>query len=125
MKRSALVLFAHGARDPQWAAPFERLQKITQAQMPDELVALAFLDLMSPGLPDLVPDLVRSGCEKVTIVPVFFGQGGHVLRDLPLMVDKLRSEFPQLSLKVVQAVGEDPSVLNAIADYCVQSIKTS
>jgi sirohydrochlorin cobaltochelatase len=30
----SLILFAHGARDPAWAAPFERLRALTQAAMP-------------------------------------------------------------------------------------------
>jgi sirohydrochlorin cobaltochelatase len=122
MKKRALVLFAHGARDPRWAQPFQRLQEITQKQLPDDLVALAFLELMAPGLPELVPQLIQSGCEEVTVVPVFFGQAGHVLRDLPLIVEKLQREYPSVSLKVAAAVGEDTNVLNAIAQYCVRSI---
>jgi sirohydrochlorin cobaltochelatase len=29
------------------------------------------------------------------VVPVFLGQGGHVLRDLPLMVEELRQQHPR------------------------------
>lgn len=122
MKRRALVLFAHGARDPRWAEPFQRLQEIAQAQLPDDLVALAFLDLMAPGLPELVPQLLQSGCKEVTVVPVFFGQAGHLQRDLPLIVEKLQQEHPQLILKIAAAVGEDSRVLKAIAQYCVRSM---
>ena len=119
MKRQALVLFAHGARDPRWAAPFERLQHLLQEQLPDSVVALAFLELMTPRLPELVSELVGQGCGEITVVPVFFGQGGHVLRDLPAIAEQLRQTYPQLSLNVAQAVGEDASVLNAIAKYCI------
>ena len=114
-----LVLFAHGARDPKWAEPFERLRMITQAQDPNATVALAFLEFMTPTLPDLVRQAVRNGCEDVTVVPIFFGQGGHVLRDLPVMVAQLRDEFPDMKLKVADAVGESDEVLNAISRYCL------
>ena len=124
MKRRALVLFAHGARDPRWAEPFQRLQKLTQTQMPDVLVALAFLELMQPTLPELVPQLILSGCDDVTVVPVFFGQGGHVLRDLPLLIQRLRSAHPELELKLARAIGEDAEVLQAMAQYCVRSLGT-
>jgi sirohydrochlorin cobaltochelatase len=119
MKRRALVLFAHGARDPRWAAPFERLQQLVQAQAQDTTVALAFLELMTPRLPELVDQLVGAGCKDITVVPVFLGQGGHVLRDLPLLAEQLRQKYPQLTLKLVGAAGEDASVLNAIAEYCI------
>lgn len=118
----ALVLFAHGARDPRWAKPFQRLQQIVQAQVPDVSVSLAFLELMAPRLPELVEQLARQGCSEVTVVPVFFGQGGHVLRDLPAMIQQLRTEYPQLSLKTAQAVGENEEVLNAIGRYCINTL---
>ena len=121
MKRS-LILFAHGARAASWALPFERLRELTQARMPDVTVTLAFLELMEPRLPEQVAQLVADGVQEITVVPVFLGQGGHVLRDLPLMVDQLRLDYPALAIKVVGAVGEDASVLDAMTNYCVASL---
>jgi len=121
MSAKALVLFGHGARDARWAEPFRRLQAITQARMPEVRVELAFLELMTPRLPELTASLVADGCNAVTVVPVFFGQGGHVLRDLPAMVDQLRAAYPGLRLEVVPAVGEDAEVLGAIAAYCARA----
>lgn len=123
MKRRALILFAHGARDPQWAAPFQRLQQIMQARLPDVPVSLAFLELMPPALPELVTQLLQAQYDDVTVVPVFFGQGGHVLRDLPALVGQLQSAHPQLTLHVAQAVGENADVLNAIAAYCIGTLE--
>ena len=80
-----LILFAHGARAASWAAPFERLRDTTQAQLPGCEVALAFLELMTPSLPDTVDAMVARGIDRVTVVPVFLGQGGHLLRDLPAL----------------------------------------
>jgi len=122
VSRKALILFAHGARAASWAAPFQRLQKLTQESLPDVQVGLAFLELMQPQLPELVTDLVNAGCEDITITPIFLGQGGHVLRDLPLMVEELRSRFPHVKLKQVEAAGENPAVLLAIRDYCVGAL---
>lgn len=118
----AIVLFAHGARDPRWAAPFQRLQTIIQARLPDVSVSLAFLELMTPRLPELVQTLNDEGYTEITVVPVFFGQGGHVLRDLPPMVDELRQKHADMTLKVAAAVGEDEQVLNAIATYCIDAL---
>ena len=120
--KQALILFAHGARDPRWAAPFERLREIAQAALPGTAVTLAFLELMSPRLPEAVAELVRDGCEKVSLVPVFLGQGGHVLRDLPVLVEELRGTHPGLEISVAPAVGEDAAVLAAIAGYCVSCV---
>lgn len=122
MTRRALILFAHGARDPRWAEPFERLKKNVQAQAQDVLVSLAFLELMTPSLPDQVLQLVQGGCEEITIVPIFLGQGGHVRRDLPLLVESLRETHPQLRIKLETAAGEDADVLSAIGQYCLGTL---
>ncbi|HEX8883715.1 MAG TPA: CbiX/SirB N-terminal domain-containing protein, partial [Noviherbaspirillum sp.] len=60
--KNALILFAHGARDPRWAAPFEKLRDIARAQLPDTDVSLAFLELMTPRLPEVVARLAGEGC---------------------------------------------------------------
>lgn len=117
--KKALVLFAHGARDPRWAQPFLKMQAMAQAQLPDASVELAFLELMEPRLPAVVSQLVERGCTDISVVPVFLGQGGHVLRDLPPMIESLRTQFPSLVFRVSDAVGESPEVLEAIAAYCV------
>jgi sirohydrochlorin cobaltochelatase len=118
MAKRAMILFAHGARAAGWAAPFERLRGMTQARLPEVDVSLAFLELMSPRLPERVAQLAADGVEEVALVPVFLGQGGHVLRDLPLMVDELMVKYPAIRFTVATAVGEAPDVLNAMADYC-------
>ncbi|NVD74008.1 CbiX/SirB N-terminal domain-containing protein [Duganella sp. BJB1802] len=122
MTKQALILFAHGARAASWAAPFERLRELTQARTPGVRVSLAFLELMTPQLPALVAELTADGVTQITVVPVFLGQGGHVLRDLPLMIDQLRVDHPQVGIDVVEAAGENAAVLNALADYCVASL---
>jgi len=122
MTQRALILFAHGARAASWAAPFERLRDLTQARQPEVRVVLAFLELMSPRLPDVAAALIAEGIVDITLVPVFLGQGGHVLRDLPLMVDELRVAYPQAAIKVVEAAGENEAVLKALSDYCVDAL---
>ena len=117
--QSALILFAHGARDPRWAAPFQRLQQLVAAQLPTLTVELAYLELMTPQLPDTVAALVARGCTQLSVVPVFLGQGGHVLRDLPLILARLREDYPAVRIDVAQAVGESEAVLHAIAQYCI------
>ncbi|MFZ6861674.1 sirohydrochlorin chelatase [Undibacterium sp. Ji67W] len=118
-KNTALILFAHGARDPRWAAPFQRLQKMTQESLPECAVELAFLEFMTPSLPDLVSALTAKNIQKITVSPIFLGQGGHVLRDLPILIEQLNASHPELDLQLATAVGEQESVLLAIRDYCV------
>jgi len=120
--RQALILFAHGARDPGWAAPFESLRQLIQRQRPQLLVKLAFLELMQPDLPQLLQQLVAAGVSEASVVPVFLGQGGHVRRDLPALIAQARQQHPQLAITVAQAVGEQSDVQDAIVRYCLSTL---
>ncbi len=119
--RQGLILFGHGARDPRWAEPFHRLCAEVAARCTDASVTLAFLEMMEPDLDAAADALIADGCTALTIVPIFFGQGSHLRRDLPQKVDALRRRLPAIGIAVAEAAGEDASVLAAVADYCVRS----
>jgi sirohydrochlorin cobaltochelatase len=111
----ALILFAHGARDPRWAAPFEAVAEQVRAARPGVPVQLAFLEFMSPGLVEAGAALALSGCTAVAVLPLFLGTGGHVRKDLPVLLDSLRSAHPRCRFELLPAVGEVPEVVAAMA----------
>ena len=112
---TGLILFAHGARDPRWAAPFEAVAAQVRALRPGVPVRLAYLELMSPTLPEAAAELVAAGCSGVAVLPLFLGTGGHVRKDLPLLIDRLHGEHPQTRFTLHAAVGEHPDIIAAIA----------
>ena len=121
--QQALILFAHGARDPRWAEPLQRLQQIVSTQVSgDVLVHQAFLELMTPSLPELIAHLVQQQVAAVTVVPIFLGQGGHVRRDLPELITQLSADYPQVRFTLAPDIGEDEQVLQAIADVCIAQL---
>ena len=118
--KTGLILFAHGARDPRWAEPFEAVAARVRVQRPDMLVRLAFLEIMSPSLPDAGAELAALGCHDLQVLPLFLGAGGHVRVDLPLLIDSLRNAHPGLVVTLQPAVGEIDSVTAALADAAVR-----
>ncbi|MCD9120290.1 sirohydrochlorin chelatase [Cupriavidus sp. UGS-1] len=120
--RQALVLFAHGARDARWREPFDRLHARLSAMLPDCAVRLAFLELMTPDLPGTLAQLAAQNIGDILVVPVFFGQGGHLRRDLPALLDDCRARLPGVTIRCAAAVGEADSVLDAIAAYCAAAL---
>jgi len=113
--KSGLILFAHGARDPAWAAPFEAVAARVRRAQPAAEVRLAFLELMAPSLPEAGAALVASGCTRVSVLPLFLGTGGHVRKDLPRLVDALRAAHPAVVFALHGAVGEEDGVIAAMA----------
>ncbi|MFM7506923.1 MAG: sirohydrochlorin chelatase [Rubrivivax sp.] len=110
-----LILVAHCARDPRWAAPFEAVAAAVRAARPGLPVRLAFLEFMAPTLPEAGRELVAAGCSHLTVLPMFLGAGGHVRKDLPLLLDELRAAHAGLQVVLQPAVGEIDSVVAAMA----------
>jgi sirohydrochlorin cobaltochelatase len=117
-----LILFAHGARDPRWAEPLNRLCDRVVKAAPGTPVEVAFLELMAPDLATAADRLVASGCDGISIVPAFLGQGGHVRRDLVNLIASVADRHPRIDIRCAVAVGEDDSVLDALAGYCVATL---
>ena len=121
MSDQAIILFAHGARDPDWAAPFDIIRQQLQAARPEVQVVLAFQDFMTPSLEAAVAQSAAQGAKRIVLVPLFMAQGGHLKQDLPLLVGKIRQQHPQLELQVMPAIGDAPEILQAITDWVLRS----
>jgi sirohydrochlorin cobaltochelatase len=117
-----LILFAHGARDPQWRTPFEQLRTIVAAQRPDLTVELAYLELMSPSLADCVAAAVANGHRQISLVPAFMARGAHLRRDLPALIEALMDKHIGITIDVLPALGEVESILAAMADWIATAV---
>jgi sirohydrochlorin cobaltochelatase len=112
---SAIILFAHGAREPEWARPFEQVRDRLRSE--GLRVELAYLELMTPTLEEAARKLAEEGFRAASVVPLFLAQGGHLKRDLPERVAGLRRRYPGTEFRVTAALGEAPEIVAAITDW--------
>ena len=114
----ALILFAHGARDPAWAGPVNAVAKSLRQLMPDLPICVAFLEFMNPSLEEAIATLVAaypSRQIKVDILPFFIAQGGHLREDVPRLLENATQRHDGISLRLLPALGELPAVQSAMA----------
>jgi sirohydrochlorin cobaltochelatase len=117
-----IVLFAHGARDPQWARPFEAIRGHLAASRPEYPTELAFLDLMRPTLEEAIASLVERGAPAITVFPLFMAQGGHLKQDLPRLLDAIRATHPRIPIALETTIGEVPEIVAAIAEWILSRV---
>jgi sirohydrochlorin cobaltochelatase len=123
MTQEGLLLFAHGARDPAWARPFEAIAARIAAARPALPLALAYLELMEPRIESAAAELIARGCSRIHIVPMFLGASGHVRRDVPPLVEALRAQHGGEWL-LHPAIGEQEAVVAAMAAASLDLITT-
>ncbi len=114
----AIILFAHGSRDPAWAEPLRRMQAAIRALDPTVRVELAFLERLRPTLDEAVDALADAG--EIVIVPAFIAAGSHLQRDLPQQAAAALDRHPHLNIRIAPPVGDAPAVIAAIAEYALQ-----
>ena len=116
MASEAIILFAHGARDPEWAKPVEAVASCLRRRFPDRPIKVAFLEFMAPPLAEAVSQLLVSPLKSIDILPFFIAQGGHLRKELPEMLEALRSSYPETQFHLLPPLGELPEVQAAMAD---------
>ena len=119
--KTALILFSHGARDPEWADPMRRVQAAIRAGAPDVAVELAFLEFMAPTLDECVRAAIAGGARRIVIQPMFVARGGHVKRDLPEIVERMRATWPDVGFDLAGVIGEHEAVIRAMAAAALES----
>jgi sirohydrochlorin cobaltochelatase len=119
--RQGILLFAHGASDPEWAEPFRNIQRRIRARLPEIPVELAFLERAQPTFAEAADSLAAQGCAKIAVLPLFLARGGHIKNDLPELIRRQTEKHPGLTIEAFQALGEIDDVIEAIA-CCLVSL---
>jgi sirohydrochlorin cobaltochelatase len=119
---AGLVLFAHGARDPEWAEPFRAIAARIATNRKDLAVKLAFLELQTPSLTDAITELAAAGHSTIHIAPLFMAQGGHLKKDVPILLAGIGSRYPALTIQLLPAIGEVPGLRDAIAGWVAETV---
>ena len=120
--KPALVLFAHGSRDPEWAEPFRGVCQRLALARSDLAVELAFLELMQPRLGEAVDRLVAAGSKRITIAPLFMAQGAHMKRDVSAILADLRARHADVELTLLSPVGEAAPVVDAMSAWIAAKV---
>ena len=102
MSKSALILLAHGSRDPNWRATLEAVaQRLNRAEQP---ARCAYLELCEPTLLQAASELAQQGCSTLVITPMFLGLGQHARTDIPVLSAQLQRAMPEVQVQLRPAL---------------------
>ncbi len=120
-QKNAIILFGHGSRDALWHLPIQAVAERIRITSPTTTVSCAYLELTTPSLRDAAAALITSGVNDITILPMFLGVGRHAREDLPALIAELKQNHPNTVFQVQPAVGENPAVLDLLAEIALSS----
>jgi sirohydrochlorin cobaltochelatase len=116
----AVVLFAHGSRDPLWHKPMEAVAAQIATGETAVTVRCAYLELSKPDLESVCQELIDAGTGHIAVIPMFLGVGRHAREDLPLLVQQLRTRYTGVTFELKPAVGEDQRLIALLAQIAIE-----
>ncbi|MEV7000773.1 sirohydrochlorin chelatase [Streptomyces sp. NPDC093982] len=109
----ALVVVAHGSRDPRALSTVRALLDRVRALRPGLPVHLGHIELNEPLLPDTLAAL---GTREAVLVPLLLSRGYHVKRDIPEMAAEA-----DVHARVAPALGPHPLLVEALCARLVEA----
>ncbi|MFI9757938.1 sirohydrochlorin chelatase [Streptomyces sp. NPDC051963] len=109
----ALVLVAHGSRDPRTLRTVTALVERVRELRPGLSVHLGHIELNEPLLPDALASLDTG---EAILVPLLLSRGYHVKRDIPDMAAAAPART-----RVAPALGPHPLLVEALYDRLVEA----
>src|SRR4051812_35478284 len=108
----AVLLVAHGSRDPRAAgivaALADAVRPVLAAGRTGQRVAVAHLDFTEPSVGTALRGLAAAGATEVVVVPLLFAPGYHLRVDLPAAVAEVRVGRPDLAVSIAEPLGAEP-----------------
>lgn len=117
---NAVILFSHGSllcgSGESLKAHAARLKQAGIAP----IVEFGYLNYTDPAFADTVRKCAAAGATKIIVTPYFLVPGYFVKVDLPKAVDLSRAEHPGIEFVVVEAIGFDERLADALIESASQ-----
>ncbi len=118
-KNELLLLVAHGSRDEGWSNAFQTMT--LKAQSLNREVDLAFMELSSPSIEEVIANAVtHKGITQIQVLPLFLAVGKHLKHDIPEILDTLAHKF-NITINLLPPIGEHPLLHQALAEIAQTS----
>ncbi|HWM40561.1 MAG TPA: sirohydrochlorin chelatase [Streptomyces sp.] len=112
--RPALVVIAHGSRDPRHAATVAALCARVQALRPGLRVEVGYLEFNAPSVPRLLERLDAEGVRDIVALPLLLSRAFHAKSDIPAVLHEITARLPRLNVRQAGVLGPHPLLVSAL-----------
>ncbi|GHD61081.1 sirohydrochlorin chelatase [Streptomyces goshikiensis] len=110
----ALLVIAHGSRDPRHAATVHALTRRVRALRPGLRVETAYLDFNAPRVDRVLAALYADGVREVVAQPLLLTRAFHAKADVPAALSESTVRLPGLAVRVAEVLGPSPLLVSAL-----------
>ena len=93
MKKKGILLCYHGTKDKNGFQDTKKLTNIFKKKNKNFIIKAGYLENTKPSITTQIDFFLKNGIDKLKIVPVMIFTGGHVSRDIPLIIKKSKMKY--------------------------------
>ena len=112
----AYLIIAHGSREEEGNRAFFDLVERFKARRKGCVVVDAFLDVVSPNIPEGIDRCLKGGVKEVFVTPLMLFPGRHVSRDIPRLIEEARERHPGVTFHYSGALSDEPMLLDLLEE---------
>ncbi|WP_103501579.1 sirohydrochlorin chelatase [Streptomyces sp. SM14] len=110
----ALLVVAHGSRDPRHAATVTALLDRVRSDRPELTVRGCYLDFTLPHPGQALERLHEEGVREVVAVPLLLTHAYHAKTDIPAVLAEATARLDGLTVRQAGVLGPDPLLTGAL-----------
>jgi sirohydrochlorin ferrochelatase len=119
MKKHVLII-SHGSLEISANNDFKKLVQAYRRKHPNWVIALAFLEMAEPSIPQVLETLAET-TQEIWVLPLFLFAAKHVKKHIPEIFKIFHKENPKVKIKLAKPLGPEPKLL----DILDQRLKTT
>ena len=115
-----LLIAAHGSRRASSNNELKLLVEKVSANLGETFdgVKVAFLEFASPSIERVLVDFFNGQTTEVVVLPYFLSAGNHVVKDIPLKIQKVLDQWPDKKITVLPHIGALDVMVSVIVESC-------
>ncbi|MBI5974127.1 sirohydrochlorin chelatase [Staphylococcus canis] len=100
-----VLYVSHGTRLQQGVEEAHALIDAVKKEIPIRFQETCFLEITSPNIQTGVAKLVQKGVNHIYVIPVLLLSAGHYYRDIPLILNQLKSQYQHIDITLGRPLG--------------------
>lgn len=117
----ALLLAAHGSRNPASAEQFAELVAEIRRLLPERVVTYGFLEFNTPTIAEAAQEAAALGAREMVLVPGMLLAATHTKNDLPSELRVLKTELPEVNFHAAAALDLHPLLLELCRERLLEA----
>lgn len=110
---TTILLIAHGSRDPEHVAEFERFAAELERYL-EAAVVPCYLELADPPIVEGLTHAIEGGADHIVALPLFLGPAGHQKNDVPTLLNWARQAWPHVTIDYGTPLGIHPRIVELL-----------